>query len=754
MAEPRVGFRVRLGTKVMVAVLAVLIALPAVTLWTVNSRIRRQMEVDARFVLAMARDSFVRSLKVRTDALAARLRTGLNDQRFLRILRLTDAPTMREYLTRDVLDEFPEETEVALFVTLKGDVQTALRTKATVRPEAFVTAAEPFARAALQGEERTGSVAVNGAVYHVVALPVAPPEGLMGALVFGIHLTDGALQNIKPAASEIVVMAGGAVAASTMDGSQRNSAIIQQLAVAPLAARASAVAPAMVTVGEERYLPMAGNLDDGAGSPSIRYVLLSSSEQRLRTLEQTQLALLGLSGIGILVCGGVVWIFVRRITRPLVELRDSAEAVGRGDFTRRIEKFSNDECGELAEAFNDMTSNLQTSRAELERAMQQVRTTQEQLIQSEKLSAVGQFVAGVAHELNNPLTAVVGFSELLQSMPADEKTRSHLDRISKSALRCHKIVHSLLSFARQDPPERRIVELTGVIDEVLEIMAYDLRTSNITVAREFAPNLPRVMADPHQLQQVFVNILGNARQAIEPHQRQGKMVIRTRLAGNKVAIEFQDNGPGIRPEHLGKIFDPFFTTKPVGKGTGLGLSLCYGMIQEHGGTITAHSELGHGATFAIELPVATSEPSALAVRHGGSAAPFHAGPRPPSGKTVLVIDDEEWILELARELLQAEGHNVETVLGGQGALELIGGRKFDVIVSDWKMPGLNGLRLYEHLVATNPEMAKRVLFMTGDVVNGTFQDFLRQHELSCLSKPFATGEFRAAVAKVFARDRS
>ncbi len=321
----------------------------------------------------------------------------------------------------------------------------------------------------------------------------------------------------------------------------------------------------------------------------------------METLGRT---LVGVSVIGVLLSATVIWFFVRRFIRPLRELRDTAEAVGRGDFSRKVGRFSNDECGDLADAFNRMTSNLQSSRAELEKAVEILKATQAQLIQSEKLSAVGQFVAGVAHELNNPLAAVIGFSDLLCQTGADEKVRPHLELIAKSAHRCHKIVQNLLGFARQHPPERSLVQINGTIDEVLEIMAYEFRTSNITIVRELKDDMPVIMADPHQLQQVFVNILSNGRQAVEAFRPDGQITVRTRVEGRFVRIEFSDNGPGIRPENLSRIFDPFFTTKPVGKGTGLGLSLSYGMIQEHGGRISVRSELGHGATFEIDLPVA------------------------------------------------------------------------------------------------------------------------------------------------------
>ncbi|MSU48644.1 MAG: response regulator [Opitutus sp.] len=748
MSASRRSYRVSLQAKVMIVVVGVLVALPILTLAMIDLRLRRQMQLDADLALATARGSFEQALAARSQELVVRFRTGTGDQRFLRILRLGDAATMQDFLRRAVLDELRDDTELALFVTTAGEVRGARRDNAAVAPEAFAVTADSYIQAALHGEERTGNLALNSAAYHVVAIPVSPPEGRAGALVFGIRITDMALQNVRPPSSEILVMTDGRVLASTLKDAAQNAAVLRQLADTAATGRDD-----LLLLGGQRFKPVTGSLDGGDSRQSVRYVLLASAEQRLGAFERTRIALGGLSVTGILVSAGVVWFFVRRITRPLVELRDNAEAVGRGDFSRRLERFSSDECGELAEAFNRMTANLQSSRAELERAMQQVHTTQEQLIQSEKLSAVGQFVAGVAHELNNPLTAVVGFSELLQSMSADEKTHEHVDRIAKSAHRCHKIVHSLLSFARQHPPERRSVDVHVAVDEVLEIMAYDLRTSNVTIARELAPDLPLVLADPHQLQQVFVNILGNARQAMESFQRDGRITIRTRRAGGAVVIEFQDNGPGIKPDHLGRIFDPFFTTKPVGKGTGLGLSLSYGIIQEHGGKITARSEPGQGATFAIELPVVPAVPAAAAIFRGrGSAVPFPtmAAARPPTGRTVLVIDDEIWILELATELLRADGHTVETARGGQQALELLGRRNFDVIVSDWKMPGLNGIRLYEHLLATDAAAARRVLFMTGDVVSDTFEEFLRINALSCLSKPFATSEFSAAVARMLA----
>ena len=746
MPAERQGPRIRLETKVMVAVLTVLVALPAITLWIVDRHMREQVQRDADLALSTARTSFVEQLKTRNEELMVRFRSGLYDQRIFKILEETDAATLQAFLQHDVLPEY-RDTEMVLFVKPDGSLFAKARSggPAAVTFESVAAAADGLIRSALQGRATSDYVVASGNVYDVVALPVElPGRRIVGAMVYGIRISDATLSKVQPPGAEIVMIVRNHASASTLKDAAQNDAVLRQLA--ELAATGIS---GDVRVGGERHRPATGVLDPSSAEQGVRYVVLSSVEKRLSSFERTRAMLFGLSVAGIVVSAAIVWFFVRRITHPLVELRDSAEAVGRGDFSRRLEKFSNDECGELAQAFNRMTSNLQTSRAELERAMQQVRTTQEQLIQSEKLSAVGQFVAGVAHELNNPLTAVVGFSELLQSTSTDEKVRGHLDRIAKSAHRCHKIVHSLLSFARQHAPERKLVDLRVVVEEVLEIMSYDLRTSNVTIVREFAAELPQVMADPHQLQQVFVNILGNARQALESFQRESRIVVRTREEKGRVIAEFQDNGPGIRQEHLARIFDPFFTTKPVGKGTGLGLSLCYGIIQEHGGKIFARSEPGHGAVFVIELPVAGSAAATEAIRRASSSSPFSTRTPVPSGKTILVIDDEAWILDLAAELLRAEGHTVETAVGGHQAMELIGRRSYDVIVADWKMPGLNGMRLYEHLRATDSASADRVLFMTGDVVSDTFQEFLRKHRLTCLAKPFATGEFRAAIAKMF-----
>ncbi len=742
--------RLSFQTKVQLVVLAFLVLVPAVMVWMVDRHIRQQVHADAQQTLSTAETVFLKSLQIRSRDLLSRYRNFVNEPRFKAAALLPDATTLNNFL-HALLEELGDENEAFLFVTDKGELRAGVRRDTSQPLDSYEQAAAPYTARALSGDAAVGSISLGDRVFTVVSVPVTVGArgSSAGALTICLRNGNTMAQDFKALTrTEVLFVAEGRFAASTLARPELYQELRQQIPSLQSAEDADvprAVLP--VVVNDERFLALISAHDWQRPSRGFRYLLLSSYEERLRALAETRRTLVELSLVGILLSAGVVSYFVRKVTRPLRALRDTAEAVGRGDFSRRIERFSNDECGDVAEAFNRMTTNLQGSRAELEKTVETLKTTQEQLVQSEKLSAVGQFVAGVAHELNNPLTAVIGFSDLLRHTSADSALKPQLEIIAKSAQRCHKIVHSLLSFARQHPPERKLVKINGVIDEVLEIMAYDFRTSNIAVVREYASDLPMIMADAHQLQQVFVNILSNARQAIQSFRRDGRIVVRTVVDGRNLRIEFSDNGPGISAENITRIFDPFFTTKAVGKGTGLGLSLSYGIVSEHHGKIVAQSEPGKGATFVIELPVAVeatavaSAPQVVSV----SRSPWPSG---PSGRSVLVIDDEDWILSLAERLLKKDGHVVETALSGDEAIEALRRKRFDVIVSDWKMPGLSGIQLYEQIVAVDGTAGDRVLFMTGDVISDTFQDFLRRHEKTCLAKPFSIEDFRSAVRKI------
>ncbi len=745
MPPSRPKFRLSVQAKVLLVVISVLVLLPALLVWIVDRHTSRLVQDQARQQLATSAVFLQKSVELRAHSYLDSYRNKVLEPSFKAAVSLQDAATMNDYLRR-MLTLQGDEGVALLFYYTKDEMFASTRQDDAPAPDSFARAAAPLVGAAFHDVEFNAQISLSGRVYTVVALPVSLREGgpVLGVFAAFIPVGKTALNELKNLTdAEIVLIAGDEALDSTLPAGIATG----WLRTLPPADAAPGEDAAPVLVGGVHYLARTV-VEPGTAARGPRYLLLSSYEESVRSLADTRQTLVLVSVGGILLSTLVVWFFVSRITQPLRELRDNAEAIGRGDFSRRIERFPADECGDLAVAFNGMTASLQSSRTQLEKTVETLKGTQVQLIQSEKLSAVGQFVAGVAHELNNPLTAVIGFADLLEQTVTDSKIRGHLSRISSAAHRCHKIVHSLLSFARQHQPERRLVHVNALVEEVLEIMAYDLRTTNIKVVREFAPGLPPLMADPHQLQQVFINILGNARQALQSARQDGMIVVRLVVAGGVLRVEFEDNGPGIRPENLAKIFDPFFTTKPVGKGTGLGLSLSYGIIQEHGGRIFARSEFGRGANFIIELPVAVTDlPSAL---RRDSSAPFLA---PPviAGTAVLLIDDEESILALGREVLEGAGYTVESVGSGELALTALGRRGFDVIVCDWKMPGMSGIQLYEHLAANDAAAAGRMIFMTGDVINERFEEFLRRHGRTCLNKPFDIGHFRAAVASVVGR---
>jgi len=742
MSSPGPSVRFSFQTKVLLPVLAALVLLPVITLWVVNRSMTKQVEAEARQTLNTAEAVFRQTIDFRARDLLTRFRYAVNEPsyRSIPVLLGSNDPLARKEISKflgERLKDYGDDYDALIVTTPDNATHVAVRPGTTGDPSGWVGATAALTRTALAGQPVQGTLEFRGQVYLAVAVPVSDLEGAKtaGALTVATRIGEATLQELRSlTGAEILLIASDMLTASTLHQPELPALLPRMLEP-----------DATVEIHQEHYLALSNSYDRRGAQGGFRYVLLSSYEQRLRELQSTRGTLLIVSLAGVLLSGLIVWFLIRRITLPLVELRDNAEAVGRGDFTRRITRFSDDECGAVAVAFNDMTGNLQASRADLEKAVGTLKTTQAQLIQSEKLSAVGQFVAGVAHELNNPLTSVIGFSELLQATSSNPKEQEHLGHITRNALRCHKIVHSLLGFSRQHEPERKLVRLHEVAESVLEIVSYDMRVNNVTLVREYAAELPPLLGDSHQLQQVVLNIVSNARQALETFRHDGQITLRTGATDDRVWLRIIDNGPGISPENLKKIFDPFFTTKPQGKGTGLGLSLSYGIVQEHRGSIRAESRPGVGTEFILEFPIATPTDAAPVLFRPDSQPPM---PVKAAKLRLLVVDDEESILHLVQEILSSEGHRVETAGSGQAALELILRHDYDVIISDWKMPGLNGINLFQELLVRKPEAARRMLFMTGDVIKESFQQFLKQHARTCLPKPFALREFHGAIAGI------
>ncbi len=365
----------------------------------------------------------------------------------------------------------------------------------------------------------------------------------------------------------------------------------------------------------------------------------------------------------------------------------------------------------------------------------------EQLLQTEKMAAVGNLVSGVAHELNNPLAGVIGFSEILLEKEDEGKRKKTIERIRDEGERASRIVRNLLTFARKHKPESSMTDINSVIGRTLELRAYDLRVNKIKVVTELSQDLPRTLADPNQLLQVFMNIVTNAEQAMREAHGKGTLTIRSTVADGVIRLTFEDDGPGIPPEHLKKVFDPFFTTKEVGKGTGLGLSICHGIIKEHNGTIGATSAEGQGTVFTLDLPIATGPEIRAEVRR--SAAAIKA---PPS--SILVVDDELAVREMMRDALTARGHRVDVVESGQGALDAVRRQRYDAIVSDLKMPEMDGRELFERLMKDHPDLAGRTVFTSGDTVSDETRSFFEKSGRPYILKPFKVQDMIESVERV------
>jgi len=377
-------------------------------------------------------------------------------------------------------------------------------------------------------------------------------------------------------------------------------------------------------------------------------------------------------------------------------------------------------------------------RAEAELARQR-----EALYQSEKLSALGSLLAGVAHELNNPLSVVVGQATMLEDGATDPKTTERAEKIRRAADRCSRIVRSFLSLARRRTPELTAVQLNSVVEMAIELLSYQLRTADVQLSLDLAADLPSLLADADQLNQVVTNLVHNALQALNDKAGPRRLTVSTGYSGNgTLHLRVIDNGPGVPSELRARIFEPFFTTKSPGAGTGIGLSLCLASIAAHGGSIAVEETPGGGATFVVELPIRAASPA-----EPGPGKPRTERPA-MARRRILVVDDEPEIAATLAEMLRDAGHWVETAENGRQALDRLAAGSFDMIVSDLRMPVMDGPALYGALRASHPALLGRIAFITGDTLSTQIKEFLAATGVPSIEKPFTTETVRTLVARL------
>jgi signal transduction histidine kinase len=478
--------------------------------------------------------------------------------------------------------------------------------------------------------------------------------------------------------------------------------------------------------------------------------------------ETARLILVLGAGALVLEIGILFWALRRQVAEPLKRLIGATRQVASGHFDARLETDRDDEIGQLARAFNTMAGELDAREASLsersarlaevnqqlareleerERIEQEIARQREALHQSEKLNALGSLLAGVAHELNNPLSVVVGRSILLEEDLKDTPEAGAIAKVRAAAERCARIVKTFLAMARRQEPSRQPVCIEDVIRSTLDVVGYNLKRNAIEVELDVEEGLPETAADPHQLTQVFTNLLVNAEHALagSPPPRRIDLRVRYDRAAMQLVTEVEDNGPGVPQEVVSRIFEPFFTTKPEGQGTGLGLSVCRGLIEAHGGTIDVRRP-ARGTLFEIRLPVTPIEAERAA----------HAE-QPAAGRSILVVEDEPEIARMLVEVLAPLGHPVEVAATGRQALERLNATRFDVVLTDLRMPDLDGSDLFRELETRDPAQAARLIFLTGDSLNASADGLAAETRRPVIQKPFTPEQVRRVVAEQLAR---
>lgn len=628
-----------LRTKVLVPVIACMAALIVTTVFVVNKQVTEQFEQQARETLTTANAEFLDLQKTRSEDLLLRFRNLPNEPRYRAAFQLGDPPTLHQPLA-DLVGE--QSADIVFYAAGSKRILASEKRDPTTSTSTFESAAMPATAQALAGQATVDTVFAGERLYHVVSIPVYVESELIGALTLGLEIGNAEAQKFSQLThSRIALLADGHVIASTLSRPDANAEIGNIYSALGGDNTPSALAPVkQVLLDGEHYFGMAGTFESLTKNKTLGYVLLSSYDQPLRALEQTKQLLLTVSLCAIIIGAAVVWWIIRRATQPLSDLRDSVEAVGRGDLSRRVSFKFQDECGQLAEVYNRMAENLKGSQEQLEKA-------HAELLETSRLAGMAEMAAGVLHNVRNVLTSI----NIASSLVAERVKKSKAENLGKvvSMLREHEA--TLGDFLTQNPKGKQAVEYLGAlsqhlvreqetlirelgmiqegtrhIEEILraqqsyaklsgivetlkvsDIISDALKVSltskgSLQISKDIPEDLT-ISVEKHKVLQILVNLIRNAKQACDGSSAETKtLTFHARNGGDFVHLAVSDNGTGIDPQNLGRIFSHGFTTKKEGHGFGLHSSAA--TARQMGGALRVNSDgLGKGATFTLDLPI-------------------------------------------------------------------------------------------------------------------------------------------------------
>ena len=636
IAGPVHSLRNRLLVRLVCASSIVLLVLTLV----VERSMIRFLNKDANKELVRAHAVFQQTQRTRLEENINRFRLVCDEKRFLAVCQTRHSQTIGV-----LLEESIHDLRLAGAVCVLRDGQTVSRWDKSMEllGDQLLPKTLQWSASLSDASPPVEWLPTKDAIYEVYSIPIALEQQSLASVCFLVKVDDASLQTLRKSSfCEIVFFHDGKPLVTTA-GLQAylpaSTKDLRQMLQESLESRStSETNPSRILdVHGESWIAIGGSLKEEGSNSGVSYLLLQDYSDTIKLSSQVKNFAIGTVVVALSCSIIVMTAIVLRMLHPIQQLQELASAVAAGDFSRRVTVESNDELGMLSRTFNDMNQNLYMARNALECRIDELKTAQAQLKMHERLSAIGECMGGVAHELSSPISTVLLQSEMLMlSTTMQPEELSAVKGINSEARRCKHIVHSMLSLSRNRPVERRRVSIHNELEAVSSILEAQLKNRGVALVKRLDDNLPDILADGYQLQQVFLNLVTNAVQALEGQRMNGRVEFATSHDPTHVHIVISDNGPGISSADLDRIFEPFFTTKAEGKGTGLGLSICYNIVTTNEGTISVQSTVGRGTSFKISFPILTTSRFQSETAITAKASPRSAAPTPPFTGTPAV----------------------------------------------------------------------------------------------------------------------